>query len=201
MMMSWRSPMEFQRQTFRLDENSAGSNVYRALEWSAQELRGVKGRKGVIVFTDGVDNLLSRKLVSFDRNGTPSITPPENDADFQKMLRTVTGSGPVYFVAVNTDLNPDPASIPNAFDAMQHKAARVRMSIVANRSNGVLLLPQKIEDVAALYEKIGHELGYAYTVGFNPKTILHDGSFHKIEIRPADKTLQVLTSRDGYYAQ
>jgi Ca-activated chloride channel family protein len=202
MLMKWSNPDQFKRQSFDLKEDSGGSNVYRALEWAMQELRGIKGRKGMIVFTDGVDNLLSNKLVTFDKNRTPSIASPDNDADFQKMLRTVIqGSGPIYFVAVNTDQNPSPAAVPNAFDEMQHKAARIRMSIVANRSNGVLHLPQKIEDVGALYERIGHELGYAYTVGFAPKTITHDGSFHKIEIRTTNKTLQVTTSREGYNAQ
>jgi Ca-activated chloride channel family protein len=202
LLLSWRSKGEFLRQTFRLAGEGGGSNVYRALEWAAEKLRSVKGRKGMIVFTDGVDNLLSKKLVSFDKNGTPSITAPENDVEFQKMLRAVSqGNGPIYFVAVNTDLNPDPAVASNSFDTLQHKAARVRMSIVANRSNGVLHLPEKIEDVSPLYEKIGRELGHAYTVSFTPKAVVHDGSYHRIEIRTADKSLRVMTSRDGYYAQ
>jgi hypothetical protein len=201
MLMKWNNPGEFKRQSFNLKEDSGGSNVYRALEWGAQELRGIKGRRGMIVFTDGVDNLLSNKLVTFDKNRTPSIAAPGDDPDFQRMLRTVSGSGPIYFVAVNTDQNPNPDAVPNAFDEMQRKAARIRMSIVANRSNGVLHLPQKIEDVGSLYERIGHELGYAYTVGFAPKVVAHDDSFHRIEIRTADKTLHVTTSKEGYNAQ
>jgi hypothetical protein len=156
----------------------------------------------VIVFTDGVDNLLSKKLVSFDASGTPSIAGPNNDSEFQKMLRTVTQSGAhFYFVAVNTDENPDPDTLPNAFNTMQHKAARERMSIVANRSNGVLHLPKRIEDVGSLYERIGRELGHAYTLGFTPKSTARDGSRHTIEVRTSNKTFQVMTSRDEYYSQ
>lgn len=201
MLLRWRSARDFQRQTFNLNQNGGGSNVYLALEWAAQELKSVKGRKGVIVFTDGVDNLLSKKLVRFDRNGTPTIARPEEDSEFQKMVRAVRqGNIPIYFVAVNTDLNPDPKVAPNAFDTAQRKAARVRMESVANLSNGVLHLPEKIEDVTVLYEKIGHELGHAYTVGFTPKTALQDGSYHTIQIRTTDKTLRVTAAREGYYA-
>lgn len=202
MLLTWRSKSDFKRQSFALNEDGGGSNVYGALEWATQVLRPVKGRKGVIVFTDGVDNLLSKKLVSFDRNGTPSITSPENDSEFQKMLRTVTQSGAhVYFVAVNTDENPDPDATSNAFDTMQHKAARLRMSIVANRANGVLHLPKALQDVGQLYEQIGRELGHAYTIGFTPKTTVRDGSRHSIQVRTRDKTLRATALRDEYYAQ
>ena len=202
MLLSWRNKSEFLRQTLALNEEGAGSNVYRALEWAAQEVKGVKGRKGVIVFTDGVDNLLSKKLVSFDANGTPSIAGPQDDGDFQKMLRTVSQSGAhFYFVAVNTDENPDPNDEPNAFNTMQHKAARVRMSLVANRSNGVLHLPKRIEDVGSLYEQIGRELGHAYTLGFTPKSATRDGARHTIEVRTRDKAFHVMSSREEYYAQ
>jgi VWFA-related protein len=202
LLLSWRSAPEFLRQTFNLNETGSGTNVYRALEWAAQQVRPLKGRKGVIVFTDGVDNRLSKDLVSFDRAGIPTITPPEKDGDFQKMVSTITqGSGAViYFVAVNTDLNPGPTTPPNAFDLAQRKAARIRMTMVANVSNGVLHLPQTIEDVTGLYERIGRELGQGYTVGFTPRTTLHDGAHHPIQIRANDKTLRVTAGREGYYA-
>jgi len=202
MLLDWRSKSDFSRQTFSLQDDAGGSNVYFALEWAVQQLKPTKGRKGVIVFTDGVDNLLSKKLVSFDRDGRPSITPPESDSEFQKMLRIVVPSGVhMYFVAVNTDENPDPDATPNAFDTLQHKAARVRMSTVANLSNGALHLPKSIEDVGPLYERIGSELGHAYTIGFAPQAVTRDGSRHSIQVRTRDKTLKVMPSRNEYYAQ
>ena len=73
MLFNWRSANELKSQGFTIQTNNSGTNVYRALEWASEELRRVKGRKGVIAFTDGVDNRLSKKLVSFDKNGTPSV--------------------------------------------------------------------------------------------------------------------------------
>jgi Ca-activated chloride channel homolog len=202
LLLRWRSAQEFLRQSLSRPEAGGGTNVYRALEWAAQELKPLKGRQGVLVFTDGVDNRLSKDLVSFGRNGTPTITPPESDSDFQKMVRTVRqgSSAVIYFVAVNTDLNPDPNAAPNVFDLAQRKAARMRMAIVANVTNGVLHLPQKIEDVTVLYEAIGRELGQGYTVSFTPKSVSRDGSFHTVQVRANDKNLHVKASRESYYA-
>ena len=202
MLLDWRSAQELTRRSFNIPSNNSGTNVYRAVEWAIQELRGVKGRKGVIVFTDGVDNRLSQKLVSFDKSGTPSVAPPEADNDFQKMLRLVTQNGaPVFFVAVNTDRNPDPRSPPNSFDLKQRQAARIRMEAVAGQSNGAIHFPKQIEDVGSLYERIGRELGYAYSLGFAPGKGASNNPYHRIEIRVRDKSMRVTQLRQEYYAR
>jgi len=203
MIMDWMYARAFANQAFRsIPTGNGGTHVYEAIEWATAQFKGTQGRKGVIVLTDGVDNLLSKKLVTFDRDRNPAIAPPKQDGDFQKMLRTVSQSGVfVYFVAVNTDRNFDPRLPKNDFDLLQRAAARERMEIVANRSNGTLHLPRTIEDVGALYEKIGTELGHSYSLGFRPGKITQDGSFHPIEVRVRDKALRVTQSRDGYYAR
>jgi Ca-activated chloride channel family protein len=203
MIMEWMYARAFANQAFRsIPTGNGGTHVYEAIEWATAQFKGAQGRKGVIVLTDGVDNLLSKKLVTFDRARNPAIAAPAQDGDFQKMLRTVNQSGVfIYFIAVNTDRNLDPRLPKNEFDLLQRAAARERMDIVANRSNGSLHLPRTIEDVGELYEKIGTELGHSYSLGFRPGKIAGDGSFHPIEVRVRDKTLRVTQSRDGYYAR
>jgi VWFA-related protein len=202
MLYTWSRVRDFARQAFLIRSQNSGTDLYGALEWSARELRTVNGRKGVIAFTDGVDNRLSKKLVSFDRSGIPNIAPLQKDDDFLRVLRTVVQSRfPIYFVAVNTDQNPDPRIPHNAFDLKQRTAGRMRMEVVAERSNGVLHLPRQMEDIGNLYAKIGKELGYSYNLAFTPANSQVDGSFHKIEIRVADKSMRVTQSREGYYAR
>jgi Ca-activated chloride channel family protein len=199
---NWTSAREFSRRPIAIHSNNAGTNLYGALEWAALEVRKIKGRRGVIVFTDGVDNRLSKKLVSFDRNGTPSVAPMEDDNDFLKMLRTVTAAhNPFYFVAVNTDQNPDPREPYNSFNEKQRRAARLRMQTVAELSSGVLHLPTQMEDVETLYATIGQELGNSYNLAFTPGKSAADGSFHRIEVRVRDRSLKVTQSREGYYAR
>jgi VWFA-related protein len=202
MLAGWKSAADFNRQGFEIGTENSGTDVYGALEWASQELRKVKGRKGVIVFTDGVDNRLSKKLVSFDRSGTPSIAPMDVDKDFQKVLRTLAqNQTPIYFVAVNTDKNPAAGTVLNSFDMKQREAARLRMESVANRSNGVLHLPKQIQDVASLYDRIGRELGHSYSLTFTPGRAATAGSYHRIEVRLRDGSMRATPSREGYYAQ
>jgi VWFA-related protein len=202
MLVNWTSAREFARQALVIRSENAGTQVYEALEWAVSELRKISGRKGVIVFTDGVDNRLSKKLVSFDKDGVPSIAPMNEDNDFQKTLRTLRQARiPIYFVAPNTDQNPDPRIPYNSFDQKQRTAARLRMEAFAERTNGVLHLPKQIEDVGALYGRIGKQLGYSYTLSFTPAHLAIDGSFHRIEVRAGDRSLRVIQSREGYYAR
>jgi VWFA-related protein len=203
MFIDWMAARDFARQAFRsIPTDSGGTDVYQAIEWATAQFKGAQGRKGVILLTDGVDNRLSKKLVSFDRDRNPTIALPAEDTDFQRMLRTVGQNQVlVYFVAVNTDRNLDARLPQNAFDLKQRTAARERMEIVANRSNGTVHLPKRVEDVGDFYEKIGKELGNSYSLGFRPGKIARDGSFHRIEVRVRDRNLRVTQSREGYYAQ
>ena len=202
MLAPWRNVREFSRQPVSIRSNFGGTDVYGALEWAALELRKIKGRAGVIAFTDGVDNRLSKKLVMFDRNGTPSVAPMEEDRDFQRMLRTLrTSRNPVYFIAVNTDQNPDPAEAYNSFNVKQRTAARLRMEAVAERSGGTVHLPRQMGDVEGLYARISTELGNSYSLAFRPGHTAADGSFHRIEVRVGDKSMKVTQSREGYYAR
>ena len=201
MLFDWRDAREFSRHAIAIPSRYGGTDVYGALEWAGQQLRNVKGRAGVIVFTDGVDNRLSKKLVTFDKNGTPNIASMEEDRDFQKMLRSLNYRNPVYFIAVNTDQNPDPKEPHNSFNVKQRTAARLRMERVAERSNGALHLPRQMNDIESLYARIGKELGTAYSLSFASGSTKADGSFRRIEVKIADKTAKVMQSREGYYAR
>ena len=205
MIIGWMTARDFARQPFRsIPTDSGGTDVYKAIEWGTAQFKTAQGRKGIILLTDGVDNRLSnpKKLVSFDKDRNPVIAPPEKDSDFQKVLRAVEQNGTLtYFIAVNTDRNLDERMPKNDFDLKQRTAARERMEIIANRSNGAVHFPKRIADVGELYEKIGRELGNAYSLSFRPGRIIHDGSFHPIEVRAQDKTLHLTQSREGYNAQ
>ena len=102
---------------------------------------------------------------------------------------------------MNTDQNPDVREPPNDFGLKQRMAARLRMEAIAERSNGALHLPKQIRDVGALYEKIGKELGYSYSLTFAPGRTTRDGAYHRIEVRLRDKSLHVTPSREGYYSR
>jgi len=159
-----------------------GTDFYGSLEWAANEVHAVNGRRGVIVFTDGLDS----------RGGS------QEQAAFQQALAAVERSEtPFYFVGINANVN---SAAPQGVALIPvQKKARTRMEELAQRSGGRIFFPTTIGDVVPLYSDIARELGSLYTLGFSPSTT-GNGGYHRIEVRVRDSRLKVSQSRQGYDA-
>jgi VWFA-related protein len=184
---------------------AGGTDFYRSLERAVdRHFREVKGRKAVIVFSDGRDTRLYRQTVTSNR-----VPAAAEDREFQKALRAVHSTGtPVYFVAMNTDRNLENepgndyailqriyprSSIPHEF-LLQ---VRQRMEQLADLSGGRIFFPNTLEDVIPLYQRISEELGTSYSLGYLPFNESHDGKYRHIEVRVANAE-KVWQSRQGY---
>jgi VWFA-related protein len=173
-----------------------GTNFYDALDWAQKKLRGMPGRHGVVVFTDGRDSDVARKEVSVDGLKVRRVVPPEEDREFQKILKSARASGAqFYFVAVDTDLNPGPEYGGPAADLKQ---IRARMELLARDTGGRIVFPDMPGDTRDLFRDIRQDLGLAYTLDFVP-TKSKDGIPRKIEIRVrGEDHYHVHQSRDTY---
>jgi hypothetical protein len=119
----------------------------------------------------------------------------DKDREFQKLLQTVGKSDvSCYFVAVNTDLNPDDFNVDEIYNRQQYRS---RMELLAARSGGRVVYPKAPDQVVGLYEQLARDLGTSYSLGYVPNG-KSDGTFKKIEVRVADKSLKVRQSREGY---
>src|SRR6202008_2451601 len=151
-------------------------DFYAAVDRAVRrEFRGITGRRAVIVFSDGRDTSLYRLTV--DLNRAPQMA---EDRNFQKVIREVRElETPMYFVALNTDRNLDIGNgggndylmlrriYPRSTVARDFLAqARERMEQMADVSGGRIYFPDKLEDVAPLYEQISRELGTSYSIGY-----------------------------------
>jgi VWFA-related protein len=200
MLLSWRSPRTGTR-GLTIHSDGSGTDLYRALDWATRELRSLKGRKGVVVYTDGIDNRLTKELVTVKSGNTRIATPAEDD-DFLKTIRGVMALGaPFYFVAVNTDVNSGADILSTVFERQLRMQARLRMELVSDRSNGHIFFPKELRDVGSIYEQIGRELSSSYSLGFTPARTTPDGRTHKIEIRVRDKNMRVTQSREEYVSR
>jgi Ca-activated chloride channel homolog len=193
-----------------LSPGSSGSisypskDFYRALEWAVQRLSGVRGRKGAIVFSDGMQPRTPVRTVTVDDVRSMQLVDGRDDGDFRKLLRTISGGQARFdFVAVNTDLNPK----GGGFSAFSFggslsfgMSVRLRLEQLAAGSGGRVAFPKRVEDTLTLYERIARELGTSYTLGYLPSVASKDGAYHRIEIRPRRDGLKVQQSRDGYSA-
>ena len=185
------------------------TNFYGALTSTAARMREIAGRKGVIVFTDGVHGGIPSKPTKVGATVLPRFVDPSEDPGFLTVRRTIERSETVfYFIAVNTDLSPSNVDAPTLFPGTQFtplslfnlQQVRSRMEQIALVSGGRVVYSQRNSDTGVLFEQIVRELGTSYSLGFTPTARL-DGSYHRIEVRVRGGAMQVRQSRDGYYAR
>lgn len=90
------------------DASCAGTDFYGGIKSALdQDLDDPKGRKGAVVLTDGLHEQI--KVGSAGPQGLRRIVDAADDGDFRKLLDSVRKSDVVfYFVAVNSDMNPNP---------------------------------------------------------------------------------------------
>jgi VWFA-related protein len=178
------------------DPGCGGTDFYGAVDRSLAELKVVKGRKGVVVLSDGQhvdipDQPLTREPLRMGR-----LVDAADDKEFQKLLKAVAASDVAYyFVAVNTDLNSDDLDVQAIYNRQQ---IRSRLELLASRSGGHVVYPTGPEEVVKLYEQLARSLGTSYSLGYVPDNAKKDGTFRKIEVRVTDKALKVRQSREGY---
>lgn len=191
------------------DSACMGTDLYGAVRRAIEEVQSVRARKGVVILTDG-----RHGTIPFRRSGGSSLNYSRlvdavDEPDFQKLLRAVSSSPVVlYFVAVDTDLNPDAergasatAGPYNPDQIFNKQQVRSRLELLASSTGGRVAFPVKPEDVVPLYEQMARELGSFYSLGYAPSSTQKDGTFRRIEVRVRDRSMHVRQSRDGYTAR
>lgn len=204
MLLNWRN-VQGKPENIALPAPGFASNVYRSIEDGLATFKNEKGRKGMIVMTDGRDT-------GFFNEALGSRNFPEADADksFQKLLQNVRKYGvPLYIIGLNTDLNRDFSTYDREYmGVMQASGApaagryltqvRIRMERLAEATGGRILYPHSLQEVAPLYEAIGRDLGVSYGLGYAPQKT-PDGTTRKIEVRVVKRgDVKVAQSRDSY---
>ena len=201
--------------TIRANSKSCeGTDFYGALENAITRFRGISGRKGVVVLTDGVHNLFPIQNMVVAGRIVRRVGDSADDKDFQRTLNSVSRSDVVfYFLAVNTDLNPDEIGVsptggragggngvynPELIYNMQQ--ARSRMQQLAAAAGGRVDFPKKPADVAPLYEVIASDFGTNYGLWYSPKRPAESNETkpRKIDVRVKTPGLIVKKSRDSY---
>jgi VWFA-related protein len=225
--LDWRPSKNGVRQSVLISPSDRGTEFFEAVDWALDELRGVKGRKGVIMYTDGRDISMYPRMVTIrgQLQPEPNYTVPASaESRFRETLNRVKESQiPFYFVAIDTDvqLTSDNATFKFPGWVSFLGAARYRIEELAAASGGSVIYPKKVDDVAPFYRQIQNEMGSAYVVSYKPSKPGGDGHFRHIEVhvqppagpciivdgkctidvRARDESLQVTQSQLGYYAR
>lgn len=142
-----------------------GTALYDALCDSMLMLKGLKGRRAVVILTDGRDE---------DNPGTgPGSLRVWND-----VLRLLQDQDVTFF----------PVGLGPRID-------QERLELLATFSGGEAYFPQQVEDVRSQFERIIENLRHRYIVGYTSTNPVRDGKWRAIEIRTRSQGVRITSRK------
>ncbi len=153
-------------------KGEAGTSVYDAIYFASRTLRHRKGRRVIVVVSDGAD--------------TTSIKT------FQGALEAVHAADAVlYGIMV----------IPVTADAGRHIAGENALISLATTTGGRVFAAALGEVLDGAFDSILADLRTQYVIGYTPRGIPYSTNrFHRVEVKLKRPDLRALT-RSGYYEE
>jgi VWFA-related protein len=142
-----------------------GTALYDALCDSMLMLKGLKGRRAVVILTDGRDE---------DNPGTgPGSLRVWND-----VLRLLQDQDVTFFpVGLGPRIDQD------------------RLDLLATFSGGEAYFPQQVEEVRSQFERIIENLRHRYVVGYTSTNPVRDGKWRAVEIRTRSAGVRITSRK------
>jgi VWFA-related protein len=196
---------------------STGTSLYEAVDLTMNDrLRAVKGRKAVVLFTDGVDttstrsNDLQNVRDALELDALIYTIRYDTFADVQSMKnKTIVDlptSKPTTPPAIPTS-NPFPTSIPQgpvvrtASDKgttrEEYQFAEEYLNKLANLTGGSIYLATTFGNLNSAFGKIASELREFYSLGYYPTSEEVPGKTRRIKVK-VDQTNVAVRARDSY---
>ncbi len=167
----------------QLGQNSAASGATRlndaVVGVSRDVLAKEKGRKAIILLTDGGENASSSTLE-------------------QAIAAAQRANVPVYAILYSVFAEfRQPAAGVNLQAA---NAGENLLRKLTESTGGRVYKVGPSLPIKRIYEAIGDDLRTQYELGYTPPPDLQPNSFHKLEVKAKDKKLTV-QARNGFYVQ
>jgi VWFA-related protein len=190
-----------------------GTSLYEAIDLVMNErLKRIRGRKAIILFTDGVDTTSTRTndLRNLDdaMELDALIYPIRYDTyqDVQAMKNKPTVSDPTIIngpLPRKTSL-PIPVSVPTVVtgseqgtSAEDYRRAEEYLNQLALRTGGRIYLADSFGNLSGAFSKIASELREYYSLGFYPPDNAETGKLRKLKVR-VDKPDISVKARESY---
>jgi VWFA-related protein len=142
-----------------------GTALYDALCDSMLMLKGLKGRRAVVVLTDGRDE---------DNPGTG----PGSIRVWQDVLRLMQDQDVTMFpVGLGTKIDPD------------------RLKLLATFTGGEAYFPQDVSELRAEFQRVTENLRHRYIVGYTSTNPSRDGKWRAVEIRTRPAGIRVTSRK------
>lgn len=200
LVQDWTSSRATLRRAMNRLQTGMFTKFNDALYLAAREQLGkVKGRKAVIVLTDGIDS--GRGSVSAERA-------------FRAVVEEET---PVYVVSktrIQTAADRDKLAFyerqrSNAnelqMEGLRQSLAQLKESErslerIAEETGGRIFLPDSFDHLGAAYQQVADELRSQYVIFYTPTDAARDGSYRAVRVKVNQPGLHAST-RFGYYSK
>jgi Ca-activated chloride channel homolog len=147
------------------------TRLYDAVNQSMAQLKGIPGRRVVLVFTDGDDNA--------SKVGSGDVT---DRARVEETMIYSIGLETVYF---------------NGQQRVRSSPDRGLKKLSEETGGGFFLL-KKTDELGPTFTRVAQELHSQYVLGFNPQVL--DGKIHKLELKIKQKPSMTARARKSYVA-
>lgn len=146
------------------------TRLFDAIDTSLDQLKGIEGRRVVLVFTDGDD--------TYSKIGGGRV-----------LDRAVAEETMIYAIGLQSDY----------FNGMRMTRSRPDRSLrkFAEETGGGYFELEKTAELAPTFTRVAQELHSQYVMGFSPKAL--DGKVHKLEVR-VNRTGMTARARKSYIA-
>ena len=191
---------------------ASGTSLYEAVDIVInQRFKRIKGRKAIVLFTDGVDTTSRRAHdLSNLRDALESdalVYPIKYDtfADVQAIKNKPVIVQPPTISSPIPPKNPSPFPIPTGgvgtpssqgTTAEDYRKAAEYLDEMANRTGGRIYEASTAVSLTSAFSKIAGELREFYSLGYYPKDNAKTGK-RQIKVKVDQKGLSV-RARDGY---
>jgi Ca-activated chloride channel homolog len=154
-------------------KSSGNTVLFDAIDMACdQKLIREKGRKAIIILSDGDDFVSSKTLQ-------------------QAVEMAVRAESTIFAISINKGGEFGTGENTEKGDAILKELAR--------QTGGKVFFPVKVEELEESFRQINQELRSQYGIVYVSTNSKRDGNFRKIEIKIPDKSLK-LNYRKGYYA-
>jgi len=189
-------------------KDSGGSKVWDGLKFTYEKIIKTprEGRRSAIVLmTDGVDNSLSQDFNRWAMRNRPDPATGINYFDtanapsettFTELLETVRqGETTIFPIYLDTE------TLYATWVKKAYRQARRSLEMLAEETGGHYYYAKNIKDLNGIYEKVIDDLSRVYSLGYEPKNDVPDGSWRSLTVKIKDRPKLIARAKRGYYAK
>jgi Ca-activated chloride channel family protein len=147
------------------------TSLYDAVFEAAAKLAGQKGRRVIIVLSDGLDN--------------------SSHASLAKILEVAQKEDVIVYTISTNSIDGD--------DPHEQKIGDANLRRLGTETGGRAFVPAKVGDLLPAFVRISDELRSQYSLAYGPTNASRDGTFRQIRVVAAQRSYRI-RCRTGYFA-